>query len=88
MTLTLTLRLGREIGKSGTDHGFTIRNRGLSPITVYRALRFTLSDPDLDTTIVGTSRVEHLKANVAAASRGPLEAGVYEEAKRRLAAVT
>lgn len=50
-------------------------------------LRFTLSNPDLDTTIVGTSRVEHLKANVAAAGRGALDADVYEEAKKRLAAV-
>lgn len=49
-------------------------------------LRFTLSHPDLDTTIVGTSNVDHLRANAAAASKGPLPADVYEEAKRRLAA--
>ena len=34
-------------------------------------LRFTLSHPDLDTTIVGTSSVEHLRDNLAAAAQGP-----------------
>ena len=48
-------------------------------------LRFTLSDPDLDTTIVGTKNPEHLHANIAAAEKGPLPADAYEEAKRRLA---
>jgi len=47
-------------------------------------LRFTLSHPGLSSTIVGTSRVEHLAANVEVASKGPLPADVYEEAKRRL----
>jgi aryl-alcohol dehydrogenase-like predicted oxidoreductase len=36
--------------------------------------------------IVGTGNPEHLRANVAAASRGPLPADVYAEAKGRLAA--
>ncbi|RJQ08187.1 MAG: aldo/keto reductase [Dehalococcoidia bacterium] len=49
-------------------------------------LRFTLSNPDLDTTIVGTKSVEHLAGNVAAALAGPLSADVVAEAKRRLAA--
>jgi aryl-alcohol dehydrogenase-like predicted oxidoreductase len=47
-------------------------------------LRFTLTHPDLHTTIVGTKNLDHLAANVAAASRGPLPPDVYEEAKRRL----
>ena len=34
----------------------------------------------------GTSNPEHLRANVEAASRGPLPPDVYAEAKRRLAA--
>lgn len=50
-------------------------------------LRFTLSHPHCHTTIVGTLRPEHLNENVATAKRGPLPAGVYEEAKRRLANV-
>jgi aryl-alcohol dehydrogenase-like predicted oxidoreductase len=50
-------------------------------------LRFTLSHPGLDTTIVGTSSVEHLKANLAAAAQGPLPAGTVTEVKRRLDAV-
>ena len=49
-------------------------------------LRFTLSHPDLSTTIVGTADPDHLAQNIAAASKGPLPANVYIEAKRRLAA--
>ncbi len=48
-------------------------------------LRFTLSHPDMHTTIVGTRNPEHLAANVAAAARGPLPPGVYAEAKTRFA---
>jgi len=47
-------------------------------------LRFTLSHPGLHTTIVGTSNLEHLRANVRAANLGPLPAAVLNEAKRRL----
>lgn len=47
-------------------------------------LRFTLSNPDLDTTIVGTSDAGHLRDNIAAALKGPLLQGVYQEAKKRL----
>ena len=46
-------------------------------------LRFTISHPDLHTTIVGTSNPDHLAANVAAASKGPLPADVYEAARAR-----
>ncbi|MSQ32263.1 MAG: aldo/keto reductase [Dehalococcoidia bacterium] len=49
-------------------------------------LRFTISNPDMATTIVGTMNPEHLKHNVEAASKGPLPAAVYAEAKRRLTA--
>jgi aryl-alcohol dehydrogenase-like predicted oxidoreductase len=51
-------------------------------------LRYTLSHPDLHTTIVGTADPAHLRANVAAALKGPLAADVYAEAKRRLATTT
>jgi len=47
-------------------------------------LRFTLSHPEMDTTIVGTLVPEHLQENVRIAERGPLPADVYTEAKRRL----
>ncbi len=47
-------------------------------------LRFTLSNPDLDTTIVGTRSLAHLADNIAAATRGPLPPAVVAEAKRRL----
>jgi len=47
-------------------------------------LRFTLSHPHVDTTIIGTLYPEHLQENLAAARKGALQANVYEEAKRRL----
>jgi aryl-alcohol dehydrogenase-like predicted oxidoreductase len=47
-------------------------------------LRFTLSHPDLSSTIVGTSQIGHLRANLAVVEKGPLPADLYEEAKRRL----
>jgi aryl-alcohol dehydrogenase-like predicted oxidoreductase len=49
-------------------------------------LRFTLSHPDLDTTIVGTRSVEHLRANVATAALGRLPDDVLAETRRRLEA--
>lgn len=48
-------------------------------------LRFTLSLPQLATTIVGTRNPEHLRQNLDAAAKGPLPQPLYEEAKRRLA---
>jgi aryl-alcohol dehydrogenase-like predicted oxidoreductase len=51
-------------------------------------LRFTLSNPDLDTTIVGTRSAEHLQDNITAAVKGPLPADVVAEVKRRLDAVS
>jgi len=47
-------------------------------------LRFTLSHPDLSSTIVGTSDAGHLRSNVAMAEKGPLPADLYQEAKARL----
>jgi aryl-alcohol dehydrogenase-like predicted oxidoreductase len=55
--------------------------QGMSPMEFM--LRFTISHPDLHTTIVGTSNVEHLMANIAAASKGPLPADIYEAARSR-----
>jgi len=47
-------------------------------------LRFTLSHPGLDTTIVGTANLDHLRDNLRAAEKGPLPDDVLAEAKRRL----
>ena len=47
-------------------------------------LRFTLSHPDLSSTIVGTSSPEHLRANLAIAAKGPLPADLYDEVKKHL----
>jgi aryl-alcohol dehydrogenase-like predicted oxidoreductase len=49
-------------------------------------LRFTLSHPGLSSAIVGTSNVDHLRANLAIAAKGPLPADVYEQAKKSLPA--
>ena len=47
-------------------------------------LRFTLSNPDLDTTIVGTRDPGHLHENIAAALKGPLPEDILRETKHRL----
>ena len=51
-------------------------------------LRFTLSQADVHTTIVGTASPEHLAANLAAAKAGPLSDDVTAETRRRLEAAT
>jgi aryl-alcohol dehydrogenase-like predicted oxidoreductase len=48
-------------------------------------LRFTLSHPDLSSTIVGTANIDHLRSNVAIAEKGPLPQDLYDAAKERLA---
>jgi aryl-alcohol dehydrogenase-like predicted oxidoreductase len=55
---------------------------GMSPIEF--VLRFTLSHPDLSSTIVGTSNIGHLTGNLAIAERGPLPPALYEQARQRL----
>jgi len=47
-------------------------------------LRFTLSHPDMHTTIVGTMDIKHLEANIKSANAGPLSDEVYNKAKDML----
>ena len=47
-------------------------------------LRFALALPTLDTAIVGTKNLAHLRDNVAAARKGPLPEDLAAEARRRL----
>ena len=47
-------------------------------------LRFTITNPAIATTIVGTLSNDHLTQNLAAAQRGPLPTDTYVEAARRL----
>ena len=54
---------------------------GMSPMEFM--LRFTISNPDMNTTIVGTANPAHLAANVKVAEKGPLPPDVYAEACRR-----
>ena len=49
-------------------------------------LRFTISHPDLHTTIVGTLNPAHLAENLDAAERGPLPPDVVAEVKCRVTA--
>lgn len=57
---------------------------GMTPMEFI--LRFTFTNPDLDTTIVGTANPAHLRDNVAILQKGPLPAALYAEAKQRLTA--
>lgn len=54
---------------------------GMTPMEFM--LRFTISNPDMATTIVGTATPKHLQDNVEAAARGPLPKDLYEEARER-----
>ncbi len=47
-------------------------------------LRYTLTHPNADTNIVGTSRIPHLRENLAGIMKGPLAPDTYAEMKRRL----
>jgi aryl-alcohol dehydrogenase-like predicted oxidoreductase len=57
---------------------------GMTPMEFI--LRFTFTNPYLDTTIVGTINPAHLQTNLDILEQGPLPPDLYEEAKRRLAA--
>jgi len=57
---------------------------GMSPMEFI--LRFTFTNPDLDTTIVGTINPVHLQTNLDILQQGPLSPEVYEKSKQRLAA--
>jgi aryl-alcohol dehydrogenase-like predicted oxidoreductase len=57
---------------------------GMSPMEFI--LRFTFTNPDLDTTIVGTINPAHLQTDLDILQKGPLPPDFYAEAKRRLAA--
>ena len=81
------------VGLGGGDRWAAFEKAGLDDLrgegesrTAF-LLRFTLSHPDMDTTIVGTLYPEHLAENVRIAERGPLPADVYAEAKKRLETV-
>jgi aryl-alcohol dehydrogenase-like predicted oxidoreductase len=47
-------------------------------------LRYTLSHPGATSTIVGTSSLDHLRANIVIAGKGPLPAEILEQARDRL----
>ena len=55
--------------------------QGMTPMEFM--LRFTISNPDMTTTIVGTANPAHLRDNVKVAAKGPLPKDLYEEARHR-----
>jgi aryl-alcohol dehydrogenase-like predicted oxidoreductase len=75
--------LGGDPWQSWQKAGMDDLLNGMTPTQFL--LRFTISHPHMHTTIVGTANPDHLADNVKVAAMGPLSAGVYEEAKRRLA---
>lgn len=46
------------------------------------AMRFILSHPAVSTTIAGMRKPEHVRENIAASDRGPLDAGLLAELKK------
>ena len=50
-------------------------------------LRYTLSHPHCDTTIVGTCNLRHLAENLAAVAQGPLLPDLYQQVTLRVAAL-
>lgn len=51
-------------------------------------LRYTLSNPDCHTTIVGTCNPIHLAENVAAAESGPLHQALFDEITNRVKSIS
>lgn len=51
-------------------------------------LRYTISHPGLSTTIIGSMDPDHVRKNVAAASKGPLPESTCEEVRRRFHAIS
>jgi aryl-alcohol dehydrogenase-like predicted oxidoreductase len=51
-------------------------------------IRYILSKPMVNSTILGTASPDHMKDNIAAAHKGPLPEDVLAEAQRRVAQVT
>ena len=41
-------------------------------------LRFAISNPNIHTTIVGTTNIQHLKENIKAVAKGPLQPDIYQ----------
>lgn len=58
---------------------------GMTPAQLI--LRYTLSNPHVDTVIVGTCNLQHLADNVAAQHAGPLPPATYEAIRDRVASV-
>jgi aryl-alcohol dehydrogenase-like predicted oxidoreductase len=88
---------GAPVREAGRGNEFpVVRNRwlhsgldalvsGLDPVETL--LRYALGHADAHTFIVGTRDLEHLKANIRAVEKGPLEPDLQVEIRRRVLAV-
>jgi len=88
---------GAPVRESGRGNEFpVVRNRwqrsgldalfnGLDPVETL--LRYALGNADAHTFIVGTRNLEHLKADIRAVEKGPLEPDLQAEIRRRVLAV-
>lgn len=74
---------GEEMRGRWNNAGLDEISDGMSRIEFM--VRFTISLPELDTTIIGTKNLDHLRENLAAAQKGILPEALVFEAKRRLA---
>jgi len=74
---------GEEMRNRWDEAGLDELLDGMSRIEFM--VRFTISLPELDTTIIGTKNLDHLRQNLAAAQKGPLPKALIADAKRRLA---
>lgn len=91
----IVIRGGVARGEPGEGQGFENvwqlwRKAGLDELldglsATEFMLRFTITNPDMHTTIVGTLNPAHLQENVEAVLKGPLPPAVYNEARSRLA---
>ena len=91
----IVIRGGVAKGEPGQGHGNptqwdAFERAGLSALqpaeesrTTFM-LRYTLSSPDVHTTIVGTANADHLKANLEAVGRGPLPQEIRTAVDQRL----
>ncbi len=91
----IIVRGGVQQGEPGMGHGNRTRwekfeKAGLDELReenetrTHFMLRYTLSHPGVDTTIVGTLNPQHLAENRQVVLKGPLSDEKYAEAKRRL----
>ncbi len=86
----LIIRGGSVKGRRGEEMGWVEWDRAelddlAGEMSRYEfVMRFTLSHVACHTIIIGTTDLDHLRANASAVQAGPLPVEIYEEVKKRL----